>query len=52
LGQVLVRKLDDRVIESLRAKAERKGCSFEQELQDVLSKVASFRHFSFAGLRR
>ena len=30
MGQVLVRNLDDRVIESLRTKAELKGCSLEQ----------------------
>ena len=41
MGQVLVRNLDDRVIESLRAKAELKGCSLEQELRDVLTKAAS-----------
>jgi hypothetical protein len=28
------------VIESLRAKAELKGCSLEQELRDVLTKAA------------
>jgi antitoxin FitA len=40
MGQVLVRNLDDRVIESFRAKAELKGCSLEQELRDVLTKAA------------
>jgi plasmid stability protein len=39
MGQVLVRNLDDRVIESLRAKAELKGCSLEQELRDILTKL-------------
>jgi antitoxin FitA len=37
---VLVRNLDDRVIESLRAKAELKGCSLEQELREVLTNAA------------
>jgi plasmid stability protein len=40
MGQVLVRNLDDRVIESLRTKAELKGCSLEQELRDVLTDAA------------
>ena len=40
MGQVLVRNLDDRVIESLRTKAELKGCSLEQELRDVLTSAA------------
>jgi len=40
MGQVLVRNLDDRVIESLRAKAELKGYSLEQELRDVLTNAA------------
>ena len=40
MGQVLVRNLDDRVIESLRIKAELKGCSLEQELRDVLTNDA------------
>jgi plasmid stability protein len=40
MGQVLVRNLDDRVIESLKTKAELKGCSLEQELRDVLTNAA------------
>jgi plasmid stability protein len=40
MGQVLVRNLDDRVIERLKTKAELKGCSLEQELRDVLTKAA------------
>jgi plasmid stability protein len=40
VGQVLVRNLDDRVIESLKTKAELKGCSLEQELRDVLTNAA------------
>ena len=39
MGQVLVRNLDDRVIESLKTKAELKG-SLEQELRE---KIALFR---------
>ena len=34
MGQVLVRNLDDRVIESLKTKAELKGRSLEQELRE------------------
>jgi antitoxin FitA len=40
VGQVLVRNLDDRVIESLKTKAELKGRSLEQELRDVLTNAA------------
>jgi antitoxin FitA len=40
MGQVLVRNLDDRVIESLRTKAELKGHSLEQELRDLLTNAA------------
>ena len=40
MGQVLVRNLDDRVIESLRTKAELKGQSLEQELREVLIAAA------------
>jgi plasmid stability protein len=54
VGQVLVRNLDDAVIDSLKVKAELKGHSLEQELRDVLTaaapltpeeKVALFRKF-------
>jgi plasmid stability protein len=40
MGQVLVRTLDDRVIESLNTKAELKGRSLEQELREVLTNAA------------
>src|SRR2546430_13394011 len=40
MGQVLIRNLDNRVIESLKTKAELKGCSLEQELRDVLTAAA------------
>lgn len=41
MGQVLVRNLEDRVIDRLKAKAELKGHSLEQELRDVLTAAAS-----------
>lgn len=40
MGQVLVRNLDDAVIENLKFKAEMKGRSLEQELRDVLTAAA------------
>jgi plasmid stability protein len=40
MGQVLIRNLDDRVIESLKAKAKLKGRSLEQELRAVLTSAA------------
>jgi antitoxin FitA len=40
MGQVLVRKLADKVIEAHRARARARGVSLEQELRDVLSRAA------------
>ena len=40
MGQVLVRNLDDAVIEQHRARAKAHGISLEQELRDVLSREA------------
>jgi plasmid stability protein len=40
MGQVLIRNLDDHVIESLKLKAELKGHSLEQELRDILKQAA------------
>jgi plasmid stability protein len=40
MGQVLIRNLDDHIIESLKLKAELKGHSLEQELRDILRQAA------------
>jgi plasmid stability protein len=40
MAQVIVRNLDDRVIETLKDRAKRKGHSLEQELRDVISHAA------------
>jgi plasmid stability protein len=40
MGQVLVRNLDDRVIDNLKTKAELKGHSLEQELRNLLTAAA------------
>ena len=40
MGQVIVRNLDDAVIESHRRRAKARGVSLEQELRDVLSRAA------------
>jgi plasmid stability protein len=40
MGQVIVRKLDDAVIECHRRRAKARGVSLEQELRDVLSSAA------------
>jgi plasmid stability protein len=37
MGQVIVRNLDDTVIERHRARAKARGVSLEQELRDVLT---------------
>lgn len=40
MGQVLIRNLDDRIIENLKLKAEMNGHSLEQELREVLTAAA------------
>jgi len=40
MGQLLIRSVDDRVIESLKRKAELKGHSLEQELREILKQAA------------
>ena len=40
MGQVLIRNVEDRIIESLKLKAEQKGHSLEQELRDILKRAA------------
>jgi plasmid stability protein len=40
MGQVLVRNLDDQVIEKYKTKAELKGHSLEQELRDLMTRNA------------
>jgi antitoxin FitA len=37
MGQVIIRNLDDGVLDSLRAQAAAHGMSLEQELRDVLT---------------
>ena len=37
MAQVLIRQLDERVVERLRAKALRRGVSLEQSLRDLLT---------------
>jgi plasmid stability protein len=41
VGQVLVRNLDDRVIEQLKHRAKIKGHSLEQELRNIITAAAS-----------
>ena len=40
MGQVIVRNLDDAVIETHRRRAKARGVSLEQELRDVLAQAA------------
>ena len=40
MGQVIVRSLDDQVIETHRRRAQARGVSLEQELRDVLRRAA------------
>lgn len=43
MGQVLVRNLDDDVIDAIRLRAELKGASLEQELRDIITAAAKTR---------
>ena len=40
MGQLLIRSVDDRVIETLKRKAKLKGHSLEQELREILKQAA------------
>jgi plasmid stability protein len=40
MGQVLIRDLDDDVIDRLKTRAERKGHSLEEELRELLTAAA------------
>jgi plasmid stability protein len=40
VGQLLVRNVDDRVIEAIKLKAELNGRSLEQELREILKRAA------------
>lgn len=40
MGQVIVRNLEDKVIEQHRARAKARGVSLEQQLRDVLRDAA------------
>jgi plasmid stability protein len=40
MAQVIVRKLDEQVVSSLKLKAELHGHSLEQELRDILKRAA------------
>jgi antitoxin FitA len=40
VGQVIVRNLDEQVIETHRRRAKARGVSLEQELRDVLRRAA------------
>ncbi len=41
MGQVLIRNLDDEVIESLKLRAELKGTSLERELRQIVCDAAA-----------
>jgi plasmid stability protein len=52
MGRVLIRNLDDRVIEQLKHKAELKGRSLEQELRDIITAAAPLTDEKVALARR
>ena len=40
MGEVLIRNLDDEVVDALKLRAELKGRSLEQELREILTSAA------------
>lgn len=40
MAQVLVRNLDEQVVQTLKKKAELRGCSLEQELRRIVTEAA------------
>lgn len=51
MGQVIVRNLDDRVIDALKARAARQGRSLEGELRLILERAAAERFVDIAEAR-
>jgi antitoxin FitA len=49
MGQILVRNLDDAVIEALEARASSRGRSLEAELRDLLTRAARYPRAEFVG---
>jgi plasmid stability protein len=41
VAQILIRQLEERVVEILRAQAKRRGVSLEQSLRDLLTAAAA-----------
>lgn len=44
MARVLVRNLDDQIVNALKSKAKLRGHSLEQELRDILAEAARPRH--------
>jgi len=42
MGQVLIRNLDDAVVQALKARASARGLSLEAELRDLLTRIAGY----------
>jgi antitoxin FitA len=54
MAQVLIRQLDDRVVEALRARAQAEGLSLEQSLRNLLTQAVQrdeSLHIELARLR-
>jgi plasmid stability protein len=51
MGQLIVRSLDDRVIEALKARAARQQRSLEAELRVILERAAAERSIDVAEAR-
>lgn len=43
MGQIIIRNLDDRIIETLKRRAEAAGRSMEAEAREILGRVADDR---------
>lgn len=51
MGQLIVRNLDDRIIDALKARAARRGRSLEAEVRVILERAAAERVIDIAEAR-
>jgi plasmid stability protein len=51
MGQIIVRNLDDRVIDALKARAARRGRSLESKVRVILERAAAERVIDIAEAR-
>lgn len=52
MADVKIRNLDERVVQSLKARAKEEGLSFEEHLRRTLTAISQRRRYRMALLRR